>query len=210
VVAGAICNFATKLKFYFGIDDALDLLAEHAIGGVVGLLFNGFFATNSIIALDGVNVSIPGGFLDSNWKQLYIQFAYVCATVAYTFVVSAAIAKGLDLIPGLHLRSDEEGESLGMDEVEIGEFANDYIEVRRDFMDWTPSPGGMQDEKESNATTETHVTVGDRHGRPDVGPHAHSQTNGYANPDQFRANLPAIDKNEKGVGGDRHAAPETT
>ncbi|KAF7971840.1 hypothetical protein HWV62_19859 [Athelia sp. TMB] len=212
IVAGAICNFATKLKFYLGIDDALDLLAEHAIGGVVGLLFNGFFATSDIISLDDVNYSTKGGFLDSNWKQLYIQFAYICATVFYTFVVSAAIAKGLDMIPGLHLRSDEEGESLGMDEVEIGEFANDYIEVRRDFMDWTP-PAGIQDDKYSNSV-ETHVAAGDRHARSDLGPHAHSQLNGHTNEDNFHANLPPnlspIDENEKGVGGGRHAAQETT
>lgn len=101
------------------MDDALDLTAEHAIGGVIGLLANGFFGTNAVIALDGVNTSIQGGFLDSNWKQLYIQFAYICATVGYSFVVTAIIAKLIDMIPGLHLRTTEEGESLGMDDVEV-------------------------------------------------------------------------------------------
>jgi Amt family ammonium transporter len=101
------------------MDDALDLTAEHAIGGVIGLLANGFFGTNAVIALDGVNTSIQGGFLDSNWKQLYIQFAYVCATVGYSFVVTAIITKSIDMIPGLHLRTTEEGESLGMDDVEV-------------------------------------------------------------------------------------------
>ncbi|TDL28886.1 ammonium transporter [Rickenella mellea] len=138
VVAGAGCNFATKMKFFLQIDDALDLFAEHAIGGVIGLFFNAFFAKTDIIALDGVNTSIPGGWLDRNWKQLYIQLAYICATCAYSFVVTALLAKGLDNIPGMRLRASDKAEALGMDEDQIGEFANDYIEVRRDYDDWTP------------------------------------------------------------------------
>jgi ammonium transporter, Amt family len=101
------------------VDDALDLAAEHAIGAVVGLLANGFFGTSTIISLDGVNTSVMGGFLDSHWKQLYVQFAYTCATVAYSFVVTALIAKTIDMIPGLKLRTSEEGESLGVDEMEV-------------------------------------------------------------------------------------------
>jgi Amt family ammonium transporter len=135
ILAGALCNFATKLKIIMGIDDALDLFAEHAVGGVVGLLANGFFASSTIIASDDVNIGIAGGWVDHNWKQLYIQFAYVVATSAYTFVMTALAAKAVDLIPGLKLRSTPEGEAVGMDEVEIGEFATDYIELRRDVAD---------------------------------------------------------------------------
>lgn len=101
------------------MDDALDLTAEHAIGGIIGLLVNGFFGTKAVISLDDVNTSVIGGFLDSNWKQLYIQAAYICATVGYTFVVTALIAKTIDMIPGLHLRSTEEAEALGMDDTEV-------------------------------------------------------------------------------------------
>jgi Amt family ammonium transporter len=137
VITGALCNVATNLKFIVDIDDSLDMFAEHAIGGIIGLLFNGFFASGHVIALDGVNTAISGGFLDRNWKQLYIQFAYVCATCGYTFVVSAMIAKAVDMVPGMHLRLSEAQEALGVDEVEIGEFASDYIEVRRDYRDWT-------------------------------------------------------------------------
>lgn len=44
VVGGAACNFATKLKFLLGIDEALDIFAEHCIGGIVGNLLTGIFA----------------------------------------------------------------------------------------------------------------------------------------------------------------------
>jgi len=134
VLSGALCNFGTKIKFLLRVDDALDLFAEHAIGGIVGLLLNGFFGSSVITGLDGVT-TVPGGWIDHNWKQLYIQFAYVCAVCGYAFVVTAVIAKGVDLIPGLHLRSSPEAEKLGTDEVEIGEFATDYIELWRDFRD---------------------------------------------------------------------------
>jgi Amt family ammonium transporter len=43
-----------------GIDDALDLFAEHALGGILGLLANGLFADNVIIGLDNVNTAVPG------------------------------------------------------------------------------------------------------------------------------------------------------
>ncbi|KAK3354990.1 ammonium transporter MEP1 [Neurospora tetraspora] len=139
VVTGVVCNFGTKIKFMIGIDDALDIFAEHALGGVVGLIFNGFFAADYIIGLDGVNQEIPGGFINHNYKQLYIQIAYVCATMGYSFVMSALLAKAVDMIPGLHLRASEEAELLGMDDDQHGEFAYDYVEVRRDYLAWTPA-----------------------------------------------------------------------
>ncbi|KAF8732396.1 hypothetical protein AX14_004431 [Amanita brunnescens Koide BX004] len=132
ILAGALCNFATKIKSLLGIDDALDIFAEHAVGGIIGLLLNGFFASKTIAALDG-STSIPGGLIDGNWRQLYIQLGYVCATCVYSFFITANIANGLNKIPGLGLRATAEDERLGMDEVEIGEFAADYIELRRDF-----------------------------------------------------------------------------
>lgn len=129
-----------SVKFLVKIDDSLDVFAEHGIGGMVGLLFNAFFGADYIIGLDGVNTGvITGGWINHNWKQLYIQVAYIVACTAYTFVVSAIIAKVIDLIPGLHLRASEEAELLGMDDDQLGEFAYDYVEVRRDFLAWTPA-----------------------------------------------------------------------
>lgn len=113
----AIDSYA--VKFLVGIDDALDLFAEHAVGGILGLLFNALFADTEVIALDGVNLEVAGGWINHNWKQLYIQVAYICATCAYTFVMTALLAKGIDIIPGLKLRNDAKGEELGMDEVEV-------------------------------------------------------------------------------------------
>lgn len=101
------------------IDDALDLCAEHAIGGMIGLLCNAFFADSEIIALDGVNTSANGGWLNHHWKQLYIQIAYIVACTTYSFVVTAVIAKAVNAIPTLHLRATPEEEILGMDDAEV-------------------------------------------------------------------------------------------
>lgn len=120
------------MKFLVGIDDALDLFAEHAIGGMVGLFCNGLFGSTDIIALDGVNTAIPGGWLDRNWKQLYMQVAYIVAVTAYTFVVTAALAKALDLV-GLRLRITPEDERLGMDEVEVGIASSRLYYFEADF-----------------------------------------------------------------------------
>lgn len=52
--------------------------------------------------------------------------------------MSAIIAKLIDMVPGLKLRASEEAELLGMDDDQHGEFSYDYVEVRRDFLAWSP------------------------------------------------------------------------
>jgi Amt family ammonium transporter len=105
---------------------------------MVGLIFNAFFASGSIIGLDGVNTGAIGGFLDGNYKLIGWQIAAIVAGSSYAFVMSAIIAKIIDLIPGLKLRASEEAELLGMDDDQHGEFSYDYVEVRRDFLAWSP------------------------------------------------------------------------
>jgi Amt family ammonium transporter len=172
IVSGAVCNYGTKIKHWIRVDDALDLFAEHAIGGILGLLFNGLFGRTQIIALDGVNLTIPGGWLDKHWKQLYIQFAYVCACCGYVFFVTAALAKALSYIPGLNLRGQEEAEIAGMDDDQLGEFAQDYVEARRDFNAWFG--GDSASDSLDKEIASGHIAVaGDRHGMPDLAAGGH-------------------------------------
>jgi len=158
--------YATKIKYLVGIDDALDLFAEHAIGGMLGLLANGLFADNEIIALDDVNTAVPGGWIRHNWKQLYIQFAYVVACSVYVFVMTAILAKLVDICPYGGLRASENGEILGMDDDQIGEFVQDFVELRRDFDSWG-SPGVDNKNGELHQRNGHGITAGDRHGVPD-------------------------------------------
>jgi Amt family ammonium transporter len=133
------------------------VFAEHGVAGMVGLLANGIFGDSAIIGLDGVNTGLyQGGWIKHNWKQLYIQFAYIVAVTAYAFVISAILAFVIDKIPGLHLRASEEAELLGMDDDQLGEFAYDYVEVRRDYLAWTPAS--------QNHGANADVPQGERHG----------------------------------------------
>lgn len=117
----------------------MDVFAEHGVAGIIGLIFNALFADDAIVGLDGVNTGTGvGGWVIHNYKQLYVQIAFIVASCAYSFVVSAIIAYAINAIPGLKLRASEEAELLGMDDDQLGEFAYDYVEVRRDYLAWTP------------------------------------------------------------------------
>lgn len=125
----------------------MDVFAEHGVAGIVGLIANALLGVDYIVGLDGVNTGAEnpttgtgiGGWPIGNYRQLYIQIAYIVACSAYAFVVSALLAYAVNFIPGLHLRATEEAELLGMDDDQLGEFAYDYVEVRRDYLAWTPS-----------------------------------------------------------------------
>lgn len=146
IVTGVVSNYSTKLKYWIKIDDSMDIFAEHGVAGIVGLIFNALFGSDSVLGLDGVNVGATnsttgtpvGGWIIHNYRQLYIQLAFIVAVMGYTFVVSAIIAYAINFIPGLNLRASEEAELLGMDDDQLGEFAYDYVEVRRDYLAWTP------------------------------------------------------------------------
>lgn len=145
------------VKYLIGIDDAMDVFAEHGVAGMIGLIFNGLFAADYIIGLDGVNNGINGGFVNKNWK-LYIQLAYIVAVTAYSFVVTLILALAVNAIPGLKLRASEQAELLGMDDDQLGEFAYDYVEVRRDYLAWTPA--------KEHFNGESHISSADIHGIP--------------------------------------------
>jgi ammonium transporter, Amt family len=174
----------------------MDVFAEHGLAGMIGLMFNALFGVDYVVGLDGVNTGVSnpetgtgiGGWPIGNYRQFYIQLAYVVACTAYAFVVSAILAYIVNYIPGLHLRASEEAELLGMDDDQLGEFAYDYVEVRRDYLAWTPAnpdsngvdPDVPQDQRHgieehqnmlkkegdtsSSSDHHPHQVPGDRHG----------------------------------------------
>lgn len=134
---GVACNYATKLKYFLRCDDALDIFAVHAVGGLVGNILTAFFAADYIAHLDGYTV-IPGGWLNKNYIQLGYQLADSVSGGAYSFVCTCLILGALDFIgkfvPIFKLRVSDEDEVLGLDDVEIGEFAYDYVELTREVV----------------------------------------------------------------------------
>ncbi|KAM3522064.1 hypothetical protein NHJ13051_005879 [Beauveria bassiana] len=134
-VVGAICcNFATKLKFLIGIDDALDIFAVHGVGGIVGNLLTGIFGASYIANLDGSEHAAIG-WIEGNWVQLGYQLAGTCAAFGWSFVLSCVILFLMNLMPGLSLRVSATDEDVGIDDAQLGEFAYDYVELKRNFND---------------------------------------------------------------------------
>lgn len=98
---GAVsCNFATRLKYFFRIDDALDLFAIHGVAGIVGSLLVGIFANEEY--------GSEGGWVHGHWIQFGYQLAGCVVTAAYVFVMSLVFLYIIDYIPGLHLRIDKD------------------------------------------------------------------------------------------------------
>ncbi|KAI1464519.1 ammonium transporter [Daldinia caldariorum] len=137
IVGGIGCNFATKLKFIMGVDEALDIFAVHGIGGIIGNLLTGIFAADYIAALDGFS-EIPGGWINHNYIQLGYQIADCVAGFSYSFVLTCVILFLLNIIPGLSLRVSAENEEIGIDDDQLGEFAYDYVELQRHTSDVLP------------------------------------------------------------------------
>lgn len=119
VVASVCCNMATRLKFVFKYDDALDIFSTHGIGGLVGTILTGVFADADIIAYDGT-VS-KGGWVNQHWMQVPYQLADAAATLAWSFTITLLLCFIIDHIPGCKLRVRDEVEEYGVDEEQLGE-----------------------------------------------------------------------------------------
>ena len=116
--AGAVCFLALGLKKAFQFDDALDVIAVHLIGGLLGTLMLGLFADPKVNGL----VTNPGLFItDGGGELLKDQAVAAVVTIAYSFVVSFVLAKAIDLVMGLRVSDDEE--DLGLDQTQHAERA---------------------------------------------------------------------------------------
>lgn len=136
VTAGTVCNFATQLKFLAGYDDALDIFASHAVGGLVGNILTALFAQASVAGSDGYTI-IRGGWLDHHYAQLAIHLADSAAGMSYSFVMTTLILWVMDRIPGLQLRVHNDTEIVGIDGCEIAEPPYNYVSLGSELK---PSP----------------------------------------------------------------------
>ncbi len=95
-VAGIVCALSVGLKFKFGFDDSLDVVAVHLVGGIIGTM---------MIGLVGVDVGLFNG---GGTEQLGKQAIGVVAVFAYSFILSLILAKIVDLIMGFRISEAEE------------------------------------------------------------------------------------------------------
>lgn len=107
VVAAIVSNMVVALKQKTTLDDTLDVFPCHGIGGMVGMLLTGVFATKA------VNAAGAEGAWYGNPEFLWIQFKAMACAVLYSFVVSFLIFKFINFI--LPLRVTQEEEEIGLD-----------------------------------------------------------------------------------------------
>ncbi|MEU7431825.1 ammonium transporter [Streptomyces sioyaensis] len=118
VIAGVLCAMAVNLKYKLGYDDSLDVIGVHLVGGVVGSLLIGFFATG------GVQSKAKGLFYGGGFEQLGKQAVGVVCVLLYSLVVSYVLAKVIDLVMGFRVSEDEE--VAGIDQASHAETAYDF------------------------------------------------------------------------------------
>ena len=110
LVGGAVCFWsATTLKRALGYDDSLDAFGVHGVGGIVGALLTGVFATSAV----------TGSALSDMMTQFSIQAASVIAILLYGGLMSALILKIIDFTIGLRVTPEEE--LTGLDLTQHGE-----------------------------------------------------------------------------------------
>ncbi len=110
VSAGAVCYWASViLKNKLGYDDSLDVFGVHGVGGILGTILAGVFATRVI---NDVNKGGAVGFIDGNGGQILTQLYGVVVIGLFCGAATWAILKIVDAMVGLRVTRDEETEGL--------------------------------------------------------------------------------------------------
>jgi Amt family ammonium transporter len=106
LTTGVVCYISVVYaKKFFGYDDSLDAFGIHGVGGIIGALLTGVFASSAIGG--------TGGLLEGNLNQLWLQLLGVGFTIVYTSGITFGLLKVIDKTMGL--RVDEEIEIEGLD-----------------------------------------------------------------------------------------------
>jgi Amt family ammonium transporter len=117
LLAGLICLWGVNgLKRLLGADDSLDVFGVHGVGGILGALLTGVFASPSLGGLGICNYVTnkcgdPADFPGIG-AQVWIQFQAVLTTVVWSAVVAFIAYKIVDLVIGLRVSEEEEREGL--------------------------------------------------------------------------------------------------
>ncbi len=119
LIAGVLCAWAVGLKYRLGIDDSLDVVGVHLVGGLWGTIAVGFFASAATTA--GVDGLFYGGGVDQLWRQA----VGAGAVLVYSFVLTLVIGYAISRTIGFRLTEDEEVE--GIDFTEHSETGYDFV-----------------------------------------------------------------------------------
>lgn len=136
LLGASSCYWFVRFKHHYGFDDALDVFGVHGVGGIVGNLLTGIFASKSIAALGGV--TIEGGWIDGHFIQMAYQLVGTVASLAWSFVCTYIIVFAIDRVPNLNWRLSVDDELVGTDKSQMGACAYDYIEAAVRWETLTP------------------------------------------------------------------------
>jgi Amt family ammonium transporter len=113
VAVGIVCFLAcTKLKSTFGYDDSLDAFGVHGVGGTLGAMLTGVFATVQVCDTALVSDGKPVGLVDGRSELLIGQLVAVVVTWVLAAIATFIILKILDAMMGLRVKRDEEMQGL--------------------------------------------------------------------------------------------------
>ena len=111
-IAGVVCAIACSLKAKFGYDDALDAFGVHGIGGTLGAILVGVFATRACWDIDNGN---PLGLIEASYADSVMN-GQLCATgITWIFSIVATYILLMIVKVTIGLRHDETAEQLGLD-----------------------------------------------------------------------------------------------
>ncbi|NTU81747.1 MAG: ammonium transporter [Chloroflexales bacterium] len=114
-LAGIGCFLAVEVLVRGRVDDALDVFGVHGVGGIIGALATGVFATKTI------NSAGNDGLLYGNPGQLLTQFIAVAVVAIYAAVITFVLLKVINLVVGIRVTPEEE--ARGLDSSQHGESA---------------------------------------------------------------------------------------
>jgi Amt family ammonium transporter len=115
LIAGVVCfAMVAKVKARFGYDDSLDAFGVHGVGGTVGALLTGVFATRLInpVFKDDKGNALPLGMIDGNFTQIFNQLVGVVVAIVLAVVGTWIILKLVDLVIGVRVPAEQEIEGL--------------------------------------------------------------------------------------------------
>lgn len=116
-LSALVCYFMVAVvKCKFKYDDSLDAFGVHGVGGIIGSLLTGVFATQAITGEGGVQ-----GALYGDWNQLWIQTVATFAAIIYSAVLTFILFVIVNKLIGLRVTKEEE--AIGLDISQHGEIA---------------------------------------------------------------------------------------
>jgi Amt family ammonium transporter len=119
--AGILCFLAVQWRTRSSLDDSLDVVAVHGVGGLWGALATGIFIVAASESGGATYAEVEGLVHGGTFEQVGRQALGVIAVAPFSFIVTFVILKVLDLTVGI--RVDEEAEVAGLDVSEHGERA---------------------------------------------------------------------------------------